>query len=278
MKNEEKKSNIKKIILILLGLFFLLILIPKGIQEYVNNSFDVEKPHLARKVVKVVKYKKIKEEVAIIGNELKKVLKKEKNNKTANKIRMLIETDNRFCEDLEKDKEDNKIFDCYQKLKIDMMEFKPLVKDENISKLLNDKVINKETLAEPIVKEIYIQPDRRIKSNKEKIYETLLSDYNNLFNDYIENIEICKNLDIEYKNQRERKDLNEKVILKQNKNLIDCYETLELTSEGLESITEDLTKNYSKKIKKDTKRMIKVFSENKNMIKKNLIDLRIKIN
>ena len=277
MRNENK-SNIKKILLILSGLILFLVLIQEGIKQYVDNTFHVEQPHSPIKIVKTLKYKNIKAEVGRIAYQLKKVMKKKIDNETANSIKLLIEADNRFCEDLEKDKADNEIFDCYQKLKSDMIKYLPSIKDENISKLLTDKVIKKEKAVEPIRKEIHTQSNKIVKTNREKTYETILSEYNSLFNDYIEHVEICKKMGIEYKNKRESKDLNKRVILKQNRNLIDCYETLELTSEGLESITEDLAKNYSKRIKKDTKSMIKIFSENKNMIKKNLIDLRAEIN
>jgi len=136
-----------------------------------------------------------------------------------------------------------------------------LIKDENISKVFDNR---KETIA--------------IKKTKDKACESIITIYNSLFKDYMEQLKYCKKEEKRYEKERIQKQFDKRVIVQQNKTLLTCYETLKLTEEGLESAGKSLDGNYSQKISKEIMSMSKIFSQNKKMIESKLVKFRTKIN
>lgn len=275
MMHREERSSGTKILLMIIGILLFLMLLIVGTKKY--SDYSIEKNMVKDENInskgKIVNYSQIKKEVEIIGVELEKIIKIDKKLKKEeiNQIKLLLVSDRRLCDDFVSQDE---IFECYIGLKDKLKPFKSLIKDENISKLFDNK---KEKIHTELPKK-EIVTTKQIKKTKDEAYQFIIDTYKSLFKDYTEQLDYCKKEEKKYEKERTQKQFDKRVIVQQNRTLLTCYETLELTEEGLESTAKNLDGNYSQKISKEIGDMAKVFSQNKKMIESKLVEFRTKVN
>jgi hypothetical protein len=267
----EDLKNFFKGMFVLCLLFLGLI---QGIKFYVNHTVIEDREDTYPQNTNVItypQYEDIKQEVLLMSHELEKQLSSGKiKKKEVIFAKEITKVDVGYCKMVDRHEK----FNCYFDIKKRILELESFQTAGMFSSRINGETIKTiET-----VESSKIMPTDVEKSSNDKIYETIMDGYKEIFKTYTEQLSFCKNEEDRFNLKATQKIYDERVRKKQYQSLFSCYETLQIISDNFDTMSVDKNIKGSKEFNTQIKEMIDLHSKNKKTIEEKVTEFKIKMN